>query len=316
MTISSLKPRPNATAHQALNALIGAASEVILGKAEVLKLAVTCLVAGGHLLLEDLPGVGKTTLAQTLARLSGLAFQRLQFTSDMLPADILGVSVYHRVSESFELQRGPIFTQVLLADEINRATPRAQSALLEAMAEGQVTLEGVTHPLPAPFFVIATQNPQEQIGTYPLPESQLDRFLMRLSLGYPAASAERALLRGQDRRELLSKLQPVLNAETFCQLQRDVDAVHVSDPLLDYLQVLLTQSRRAADFLHGLSPRAGLALLRAARAWALVEGRTHCLPEDLQAILPSVIGHRLSARETGTPLATLTAKLLAAVPIP
>jgi MoxR-like ATPase len=316
VTISSLKTRPNVNAHQALNALISAASEVILGKTEVLKLAVTCLVAGGHLLLEDLPGVGKTTLAHTLARLSGLDFQRLQFTSDMLPADILGASVYHRASQSFELQRGPIFTQVLLADEINRATPRAQSALLEAMAEGQVTLEGVTHPLPAPFFVIATQNPQEQIGTYPLPESQLDRFLMRLSLGYPAARAERDLLRGQDRRELLSKLQPVLDAETFCQLQREVDAVHVSDPLLDYLQALLSQSRKSADFHHGLSPRAGLALLRAARAWALVAGRTHCLPEDLQAILPSVIGHRLSPRETSTPVATLAVRLIATVPIP
>ncbi len=316
MTISSLKSRPHTTAQQALNGLISAASEVILGKAEVLKLAVTCLVAGGHLLLEDLPGVGKTTLAHTLARLSGLDFQRLQFTSDMLPADILGASVYHRASQTFELQRGPIFTQVLLADEINRATPRAQSALLEAMAEGQVTLEGVTHPLPAPFFVIATQNPQEQIGTYPLPESQLDRFLMRLSLGYPAPRAERELLRGQDRRALLTKLQPVLDAETFCQLQREVDAVHVSDPLLDYLQALLTQSRQSADFHHGLSPRAGLALLRAARAWALVAGRTHCLPEDLQAILPSVVSHRLSPRETSTPVATLAARLIAAVPIP
>ena len=316
VTISSIKSRSHTAAHQALREMIDAASQVILGKADAIKLAVTCLVAGGHLLLEDLPGVGKTTLAQTLARLSGLNFQRLQFTSDMLPADILGASVYHRETQTFELHRGPIFTQVLLADEINRATPRAQSALLEAMAERQVTLEGITHQLPSPFFVIATQNPLEQIGTYPLPESQLDRFLMRLSLGYPAPRAERELLRGQERRGMLTRLQPVLEAETFSQLQHEVDAMHVSDPLLDYLQALLTQSRASADYQHGLSPRAGLALLRAARAWALVDGRKHCLPEDLQAVLPSVIGHRLRARDPLLPGASLAAKLIAAVPIP
>lgn len=316
MTISPIKARAAAASHQALNRLLEAAGEVILGKDETLKLAVTCLVAGGHLLLEDLPGVGKTTLAQTLARLSGLTFQRIQFTSDMLPADILGASVYQRDTQTFVLQRGPIFTQVLLADEINRATPRAQSALLEAMEERQVTLEGVTHDLPRPFFVIATQNPLEQIGTYPLPESQLDRFLMRLSLGYPAASAERELLRGQARREMLAHLQPVLSAETFCQLQSDVHHVHVADALLDYLQALLSRSRASPDCTHGLSPRAGLALLRAAQAWALVDGRNHCVPEDLQAVLPSVIGHRLSPRDPALSAAALAARLIAAVPIP
>jgi len=316
VTISSIKPRTGADTHRALQQLLEAAGAIVLGKPETLKLAVTCLVAGGHLLLEDLPGVGKTTLAHTLARLSGLSFQRLQFTSDMLPSDILGASVYQRETQSFVLHRGPVFTQVLLADEINRATPRAQSALLEAMEERQVTLDGITHDLPQPFFVIATQNPLEQVGTYPLPESQLDRFLMRLSLGYPAASAERELLRGQARRDLLARLQPVLPAEAFVQMQSEVSRIHVADALLDYLQALLARSRTAPECVHGLSPRAGLALLRAAQAWALVHGRQHCVPEDLQAVLPSVIGHRLTPRDPALAPGALAARLIAAVPIP
>ncbi|MGD9602880.1 MAG: AAA family ATPase [Gammaproteobacteria bacterium] len=316
VTLSTLKPRTTTPHHQALRQLLDAASEVILGKAGTVHLAVTCLVAGGHLLLEDLPGVGKTTLAHTLARLSGLTFQRIQFTSDMLPADILGASVFDRDAQRFVLQRGPVFTQVLLADEINRATPRAQSALLEAMEERQVTLEGITHDLPRPFFVIATQNPREQVGTYPLPESQLDRFLMRLSLGYPDRGAERALLRGQDRRELLGKLAPLLTPETVVELQLEASRVHVADPLLDYLQALLAASRASPDCAHGLSPRAGLALLRAAQAWAFVDGRTHCVPDDLQAVLPSVVGHRLVARDPGMSGAALAARLIASVPVP
>ncbi|MEN9728788.1 MAG: hypothetical protein RL434_3154, partial [Pseudomonadota bacterium] len=283
--------------HDTLQGLLRTLDAVILGKPAVTRLSVTCLLAGGHLLLEDLPGVGKTTLAHALARLSGLQFQRLQFTSDMLPSDILGVSIYHRETNAFTLQRGPIFTQVLLADEINRATPRAQSALLEAMQEGQVTLEGSTHALLRPFFVIATQNPREQIGTYPLPESQLDRFLMRLSLGYPAPEAERELLRGEERRGMIDSLPPMLDAERFVALQAAVGEVHVSDALLDYLQAVLTHTRRSSEYSCGLSPRAGLALLRATRAWALLEGRKHCLPEDLQAVLPAVAGHRLSSRD-------------------
>ncbi|MBM4226375.1 MAG: MoxR family ATPase [Gammaproteobacteria bacterium] len=302
--------------HDSLQGLLRSLDAVILGKPAVTRLSVTCLLAGGHLLLEDLPGVGKTTLAHALAKLSGLQFQRLQFTSDMLPSDILGVSIYHRETNTFTLQRGPVFTQVLLADEINRATPRAQSALLEAMQEGQVTLEGSTHALLRPFFVIATQNPREQIGTYPLPESQLDRFLMRLSLGYPAPAAERQLLRGEERRGMIEALQPILDAARFLELQAAVGEVHVSDAMLDYLQAVLTHTRRSADYACGLSPRAGLALLRATRAWALLEGRKHCVPEDLQAVLPSVAGRRLVARDGTRTAEELGAALVAGVPIP
>ncbi|MGH8595658.1 MAG: AAA family ATPase [Gammaproteobacteria bacterium] len=298
--MTSIKPRSAATTRVEIELLLEGAGRIILGKPEVLRLAATCLLAGGHLLLEDQPGVGKTTLAQVLACLSGLNFQRLQFTSDLLPADIVGTSIYHRDTHSFQIHHGPIFTQVLLADEINRATPRAQSALLEAMEERQVTLEGKTLALPDPFFVIATQNPRDQAGTYPLPQSQLDRFLMCLSLGYPAKDAERELLRGQDRRQLMARLVPVLDADALRQLRQQVELVHVADALLDYLQRLLAYSRTASLFAHGLSPRAGLALLRAARAWALVNGRNHCLPEDVQAVLPSVIAHRLQARDAAT----------------
>lgn len=316
MSITSFKPKAAADASGRVEAIVAAASEIVLGKTQALRLAVTCLLAGGHLLLEDLPGVGKTTLAQALARLLGLSYQRLQCTSDLLPADVLGVSVYDRNDGQFHFHPGPVFTQVLLADEINRATPRAQSALLEAMEERQVTHEGRTMPLPAPFFVIATQNPTDQVGTYPLPESQLDRFLMRLSLGYPDRAAERELLEGRDRRTLLADLAPVCSIEALLELQAQVDAVHVAEPLLEYLQDLLARSRTMPGLAHGLSPRAGLALLRAARAWALVHGRGHVLPEDLKAILPSVAGHRLVARDVGTSAAALVEQLLRTVPVP
>jgi len=315
VSITSFKPKLAADASSRVAALVDAASDIVLGKTEVLRLAVTCLLAGGHLLLEDLPGVGKTTLAQALARLLGLSYQRLQCTSDLMPADVVGVSVYDRNDSQFRFHPGPVFTQVLLADEINRATPRAQSALLEAMEERQVTVDGRAMPLPAPFFVIATQNPTDQVGTYPLPESQLDRFLMRLSLGYPGREAERELLQGQDRRALLAELPPVLGVDELLDLQRQVDAVHVADAFVDYLQAVLTRSREMPGLAHGLSPRAGLALLRAARAWALVHGRGHVLPEDLKAVLPSVAAHRLAAREAGTRTEALVSQLLRTVPV-
>ena len=263
----------SAAARARIHAVIAAAERVVFGKTTAIRLALACLLARGHLLIEDLPGVGKTTLAHLLARLLGLDFQRIQFTSDLLPADILGVYVYQRDTATFKFHHGPIFTHIVLADEINRATPRAQSALLEAMEERQVTIENETHILPQPFFVIATQNPTDQVGTFPLPESQLDRFLMCLSLGYPDRRAERALLTAPDRRAALAQLQPVLDHAALANLQAQADGVHVSDALLDYVQDLLDYSRRAPAFTCGLSPRAGLALVRAARAWALIDGR-------------------------------------------
>ncbi|MEN8169302.1 MAG: AAA family ATPase [Pseudomonadota bacterium] len=269
------------------------AGSFILGKDHQIKLALACLLARGHLLIEDLPGVGKTILSHVLARSLGLDFNRLQFTSDLLPADILGVSVFERESASFQFHPGPIFSQVVLADEINRATPKTQSALLEAMEEEQVTIEGTTYPLPSPFFVIATQNPSYQLGTFPLPESQLDRFLMVISLGYPERNAERALLAGRERRDMLHELQAVLTPEQLTQLQQQVKQVHASDALIDYVQALLEFSRQSPYYLNGLSPRAGLALLRAARAWALLNGRDHVMPEDVQQVLPYVAAHRL-----------------------
>ena len=284
-------------------------NSVILGKSGQIRLAIACLLARGHLLIEDVPGVGKTTLAHAIATCLGLKFQRIQFTSDLLPADIIGVSVYNRESSRFEFHPGPVFTNVVLADEVNRATPRAQSALLEAMEENQVTTEGETRLLPQPFFVIATQNPSHQIGTFPMPESQLDRFLMRLELGYPDAQAERELLNGTDRRALLASLKPHIGPEDLLQLQREVQQVHVSPALLDYLQALLNHTRQDSAFAHGLSPRAGLALLHGARAWAYMDGRKSVIPEDLQAVLPAVVAHRLSAANgdggtaTGTRLA-------------
>ena len=292
-------------------------SEVILGKHTPIKLALACLLARGHLLIEDLPGVGKTTLAHALASTLGLQFSRIQFTSDLLPADILGISVYEQASGNFAFHPGPIFAQVILADEVNRATPKTQSALLEAMEELQVTVEGETRKLPDPFFVIATQNPTYQIGTFPLPESQLDRFLMRIHLGYPDSQAERALLAGQDRRRMLPNISPVLNPAQLAQLQTQVEHIHASAALLDYVQALLSHSRQASEFANGLSPRAGLGLLRAARAWAMLDGRDHILPDDIQVVLPSVVNHRLrSATDSETGAAENLSRLLLEVPIP
>ncbi len=268
-------------------------NRVLLGKPRQVKLAFTCLIAGGHLLLEDVPGVGKTTLAHALAASFALDFQRVQFTSDLLPSDIIGVSVYERETGQFRFHAGPIFTGLLLADEINRATPKTQSALLEAMAEGQVTVDGHTHLLPQPFFVVATQNPLDLAGTFPLPDSQLDRFMLRVSLDYPDAAAERALLTGSDRRDLLAQLTPQLDGPGLAELSRRAQAVTASGALLDYLQALLAASRRHADIRVGLSPRAGLALLGAARAWAMLSGRQHVLPEDIQALFVPLAAHRL-----------------------
>jgi len=285
-----------------LDAILNQAGEVILGKEHELRLALACLLARGHLLIEDLPGVGKTTMAQLLARLLGLGFSRIQFTSDLLPADITGVSVFERRSEEFRFHPGPIFAEVVLADEINRATPKAQSALLEAMEERQVTVEGHTRALPEPFFVIATQNPSFQVGTFPLPESQLDRFLMRIRLGYPATQEEKMLLAGEDRRRMLERLQPVISTAELGELQRLVEQVHIARSIIDYCHQILVFTRRSSRFLHGLSPRAGLALLRGARAWALLSGRDFAIPEDLQAVLPACVPHRLISGEDNAPI--------------
>ncbi|MBI5659936.1 MAG: AAA family ATPase [Nitrosomonadales bacterium] len=301
-----------------LHAVIAQAEQVILGKPHQIRLALACLLARGHLLIEDLPGVGKTTLAHGLARSLGLQFQRIQFTSDMLPADILGVSVYRRDSGEFRFHPGPIFAQMVLADEINRATPKTQSALLEAMEEQQVTTEGVTRPLPAPFFVIATQNPICQAGTFPLPESQLDRFLLRIRLGYPDEQAERGLLSGVERREIVSKLAPQMEAAELLALQQQVKRGFVAPALLDYVQAILRHTRESARYLHGLSPRAGLSLLAAARAWALLDGRDAVIPEDVQAVLPGIASHRLvGAQEAQTSDGEkLASELIEAVAIP
>ncbi|HEV8095604.1 MAG TPA: AAA family ATPase, partial [Burkholderiales bacterium] len=283
-----LKRQLQPAAQSPVARVIDAAGSIILGKEAQVRLSLACLLARGHLLIEDVPGVGKTTLAHVLARSLGLQFQRIQFTSDMLPADILGVSVYERETSAFRFHPGPIFAQVILADEVNRATPKTQSALLEAMEEHQVTAEGETRKLPEPFFVIATQNPSEQVGTFPLPESQLDRFLMRIELGYPGRDAERALLAGVDRRALLATLEPSLSAAELVELQQNVQEVHVAPALLDYVQALVEHTRRNPDFAAGLSPRAALALVHSARAWALIEGRDKVIPEDVQAVLPGV----------------------------
>ncbi len=280
-------------ANQKIISAIESIAQVILGKPEQIRLAVTCLLAQGHLLIEDQPGVGKTTLAHTIAQVMGLAFQRIQFTSDLLPADILGVSIFDREHSTFSFHAGPIFSNFILADEINRATPKTQSALLEAMEEHQVSIDGDTHILEKPFFVIATQNPSHQIGTYALPESQLDRFLMRIQLGIPDKTAERELLTGTDRRSLIEKLQPALNPKTLLELQAHAERMHVSDPVLDYIQNILALSRQSATFEYGLSPRAGLALLNAAKAFAFIDGEEYVLPEHVKQVLPAVINHRL-----------------------
>ncbi|HCF5383609.1 TPA: AAA family ATPase [Pseudomonas aeruginosa] len=276
-----------------LEACLKAVDEILLGKDRQVRLALACLLARGHLLIEDLPGMGKTTLSHALARVLGLSFQRIQFTSDLLPGDILGTSVFDKDSGQFVFHPGPIFAELVLADEINRATPKSQSALLEAMEEGQVTIEGATRPLPEPFFVIATQNPASQGGTFSLPESQLDRFLMRLSLGYPGRAAERSLLLGEARRDLLPRLEPLLDHAALAAFQAEVPKVRASDALVDYVLRLVEATRTQPAFALGLSPRGSLALLAAARAWALLAGRDYVIPEDVQAVLPAVAGHRL-----------------------
>jgi MoxR-like ATPase len=290
-------PERDASAAELVEGAVASLGEIILGKEAQLRLCVACLLARGHLLIEDIPGVGKTTLAHALARTLGLSYQRIQFTSDLLPADIIGVSVWEPEKGEFRFHRGPVFAQLVLADEVNRATPKAQSALLEAMEEHQVTADGQTYPLSEPFFVIATQNPLYQVGTFPLPESQLDRFLMRVELGYPEAALERQLLLGRDRRDVLASLEPALSARQLLRLQGEVPRVHASDALLDYVQAIARYTRQSADFEAGLSPRAVIALLRAAQAWALMHGHPGVLPEDVQAVLPAVAGHRLAPRD-------------------
>ena len=273
--------------------LLNQLNTVIVGKTSQVADCVGCLLAGGHLLIEDVPGVGKTTLAHALSRSFGLQFARVQFTADLMPSDLTGVSVYERGKESFVFHPGPVFAQVLLADEINRASPKTQSALLEAMEEKQVSVEGATRPLPHPFFVIATQNPQDQLGTFALPESQLDRFLMRISIGYPDRAAERLLLAGSDRRDMVDTLPALLTPHELAELQRQVLSVHTSDALLNYVQDLVDATRSGKWFLQGLSPRAGIALMRAAKAQALISGRDYVAPDDVQAVLPQTIAHRL-----------------------
>lgn len=295
-----------------------ALDQIVLGKATEIRLCVACMLAGGHLLIEDVPGVGKTTLAHALARILGLTYQRVQFTSDLLPADITGVSVYDREESNFRFHPGPVFAQLVLADEVNRATPKTQSALLEAMEEGQVTADGETHALPKPFFVVATQNPTYQIGTFPLPESQLDRFLMRIKLGYPGEKLERELLRGDDRRDMLERTSPEVSPELILRLHQDVVSVFTSDAVLDYLQAIVRFTRQHAELESGLSPRAALALMRASQAWSLLNHRESVMPEDIQAVLPSVVGHRLqrSHEVTHKSVDEISEELLTAVPVP
>jgi MoxR-like ATPase len=314
MSLVRLKPISELSSR--LEAAMAQVGQVVLGNPGAIRLAFACLLARGHLLIEDQPGVGKTTLAHALAHTLGLGFQRLQFTSDLLPADIVGVSIWDREAGAFAFHPGPVFAQVVLADEVNRATAKTQSALLEAMEERQVSVDGVTRALPEPFFVIATQNPADQIGTYPLPESQLDRFTMRIGLGYPDPRAERALLAGADRRELLAELVPSLGATEMIQARQAAQAVHAAPRLLDYLQSLLALSRHHPRIAVGLSPRAALSLLAAARAIAMLEGRDYLVPEDLQAVFPAVAGHRLSPADSALDRgATLAAMLLEETPV-
>jgi len=299
-----------------LEAAVQQVGRIVLGKEREIRLALACVLARGHLLIEDLPGMGKTTLAHALAQTLGLQFHRIQFTADLLPADVLGVSVFDRERGQFVFHPGPIFAHLILADEINRATPKAQSALLEAMEEHQVTVESETRPLPHPFFVIATQNPAHQVGTFPLPESQLDRFLMRIAIGYPDAQAERLLLAGEDRREMIAHMNPLLAPASLLAAQQKASEVFISEALLDYVQALIARSRAAAQFGAGLSPRAGLALVHASRAWAFLAGRGEVLPEDVQAVLPAVAGHRLRGPAGEADTGALVQALLAGVAIP
>jgi MoxR-like ATPase len=296
---------------------LGRLGSILLGKDREVRLAFCCLLARGHLLIEDIPGVGKTTLAHALAKVFGLDFHRVQFTSDLLPADVLGNAIFDPVSRQFVFHPGPIFAQMVLADEVNRATPKAQSALLEAMEEGQTTIDGQTYMLPKPFFVIATQNPQRHIGTYPLPESQLDRFLMRLELGFPGRLAEREMLKGQDRRELIRDLQPMIAVDQLMSWQQQVREVHVADSVRDYVLDLLEKSRQLDGLGTGLSPRAGLALQRCGQAWAFIAGREMVLPEDIQDVAPGVMAHRLGSSATGTEHSglALTEQIIRTVPV-
>lgn len=296
--------------------LVTQVSQVILGKEIPIRLVLTALIARGHVLIEDVPGVGKTTLAHVLARVLGLSFQRIQFTSDLLPADIIGVSIYDKEVGQFKFHLGPIFAQMVLADEINRATPKTQSALLEAMEEHQVTAEGETRPLPTPFFVLATQNPLYQIGTFPLPESQLDRFMMRLELGYPNHQTERALLTGRNRREMIAQMEPLITVQDILAIQQAISQVHIAEALIDYLQAILEFTRQSPRYQMGLSPRAGLAILHGAQAWALIHGRDYVIPEDVQMILPGVVGHRLVAITKPGNTHTLVKQLIEEVAIP
>ncbi|WP_374334478.1 AAA family ATPase [Leeia sp.] len=301
-----------APAHPVLQQALTQLGQQLLGKPQQIRLALACLLARGHLLLEDVPGVGKTTLAHALAQTLGLGYQRVQFTSDLLPADLIGISIYVRETGQFEFHRGPLFSQLVLADEINRASPKAQSALLEAMAERQVTHDGTTYALPDPFFVIATQNPLTQIGTHPLPESQLDRFTLRLSLGYPDARFEKALYQGQR----MAEVQQALRIEQVRALQADASAVHAADPLIDYVMALIHATRDPQRFQYGLSPRAGLALLAVARSWALLAGRDMVLPEDVQAVFPHVAAHRLQAASGAGASLQQVSQLLLDIPLP
>lgn len=297
--------------------LLNQLNTVIVGKSRQVHDCVACLLAGGHLLIEDVPGVGKTTLAHALAKSFGLQFSRVQFTADLMPTDLIGVSVYERGREGFVFHPGPVFAQVLLADEINRASPKTQSALLEAMEEKQVTVEGDTRDLPQPFFVIATQNPHDQLGTYALPESQLDRFHMRLSLGYPDRQAERALLRGEDRRDMLDRLLAALTPADLTRLQQTVARIHTAEPVLDYLQDLVNATRSGRWFAQGLSPRAALAVVRAAKAEAFLQGRDYVAPDDIAAVLPQTTAHRLvPVRDAGRGAVEQVRAMLDAVPLP
>jgi MoxR-like ATPase len=301
--------------HNITQSIIDAANQVILGKDKQIRLALACILARGHLLIEDLPGMGKTTLAHTLAQVLGLKFSRVQFTSDLLPADILGVSVYDRNNSVFTFHPGPVFTNVLLADEVNRATPKTQSALLEVMEESQVTIEGETRILPQPFFVIATQNPTHHIGTFPLPESQLDRFLMRIELGYPDNASERNLLKNNGGRDHVSAIKPCVDAAGLMALQQAVQKIHVSDALLDYLQAILIFTRNSPRYSSGLSPRAGLALRQCAQAWAMMDGRDYALPEDVQAVLPGVVKHRLQTSNVSDSAGDMVEHLIQSVAV-
>lgn len=300
-----------------INAAISAIEKIILGKPVQIRLAVCCLLARGHCLIEDLPGVGKTTLSQTIAHVFGLAFSRIQFTSDLLPADILGVSIFDPKQQSFNFHPGPIFAHFVLADEINRATPKTQSALLEAMEERQITVEGTTRKLEEPFFVIGTQNPLDQSGTFPLPESQLDRFMMKIKLGYPDADAERALLAGGNPREKLGEISATTTPERFIEIQQAVDSTHCSQPLLHYVLDLIQATRNPGLFVYGISPRAGMSVVRASKAWALMNGRNHVEPGDVKAVFGSVAGHRLTlADQHSKSIESLIENLLEITPIP